>query len=120
MIDGDRILEIDSTKTFDSEESLIMDSPRLSTKTLTPMCWSCKSAESLGSWHAHKWQHQKFLCSSCFDYYKEKNADRARKEQVMKNMKNEAGQYAGSYSSQRFELSLDLVTTSRVVNNTHL
>jgi len=110
------------TKTFviDSEESLIKDSPHLSTMNPTPMCWSCKSAESIGSWHAHKWQHQKFLCSSCFNYYKEKNADRARKEQILKNMKNEIGQHEESCNSQRFESNMDLAKTRSEVKNVHL
>jgi len=105
---------------IDSEESLIEDSPHLSTMNLTPMCWSCKSAESIGSWHAHKWQHQKFLCSSCFNYYKEKNADRARKEQVLKNMKNEAGQHEESCISQRFESKIDRVKTQSEAKIAHL
>jgi len=36
------------------------------------MCWRCKSMLSSGSWHPHKWQKDKFLCSSCFSFFKKK------------------------------------------------
>ena len=36
------------------------------------VCWRCQSKESPGSWHPYKWQKDKFLCSSCFYFFKKK------------------------------------------------
>merc|ERR1712025_41978 len=36
------------------------------------VCWRCQAKESPGSWHPHKWQKDKFLCSSCFSFFKKK------------------------------------------------
>jgi len=48
-----------------------------SRKTLVyQICWRCKSSESPGSWHAHKWQKNKFLCSTCFNFFKQKKKEK--------------------------------------------
>jgi len=43
-----------------------------STPNIRQMCWRCKSILSSDSWHPHKWQKDKFLCSSCFSFFKKK------------------------------------------------
>eukprot|EP00092_Neocalanus_flemingeri_P028044 GFUD01030447.1.p1 GENE.GFUD01030447.1~~GFUD01030447.1.p1 ORF type:complete len:595 (+),score=131.32 GFUD01030447.1:237-1787(+) len=87
VIDGDKSIEIECKKSdLESSMGSSIDSPEVSPNNQNMMCWSCKSEDSLGSWHAHRWQHEKFLCSSCFNFYKDKNAERARKEQEVMNM----------------------------------
>ena len=43
------------------------------TKEVPKVCWKCLSKHSLGSWHKHKSQPNKFLCNSCLEFYKEEN-----------------------------------------------
>merc|ERR1711915_554392 len=39
-----------------------------------PICWNCNSRQSHSSWHAHKWLLNTFLCNSCFNLVRERNA----------------------------------------------
>jgi len=56
------------------------------TSTLAcPVCWRCKSRQSPGPWHAHKWQQDRYLCTSCFSFFKRRNAQ--KREQMTREKK---------------------------------
>ena len=106
--------EEDTTKSGSTNVSAVCSSS--TPPSLYPaVCWSCKSTRSLGSWHAHKWQHDKFLCSSCFNFYKEKNAESSRKKTILprKKKKSEQSNQSGTVSkvaSPSLSESLDFLT----------
>jgi len=59
-----------------------------SNPVIRQMCWRCKSRQSSGSWHPHKWQKDKFLCSSCFSFFKKKGKKRTLVKQQIGEVVN--------------------------------
>jgi len=56
------------------------------------MCWRCKSKQSPDPWHPHKWQKDKFLCNSCFSFFKKKGKKRpllVTQQQIREVVKND-------------------------------
>merc|ERR1719318_1955170 len=115
VMDVDEVTEVASPKESDGDATMSVSSE--SPSLFSAVCWSCKSTKSLGSWHAHKWQHDKFLCSSCFSFYKEKNAESSRKKTSLPEKKsNQSGTISNLINPRASEL-LELLTVPQHIPN---
>jgi len=59
-----------------------------SSPNIRHVCWRCKSRQPSDSWHPHKWQRDKFLCSSCFSFFKKKGKKRSLVKQQIGEVEN--------------------------------